>query len=159
MDRPFRRPQEILAYRPLQQILKPGPVWTADPKGSVLAAIRLMDDKNIGFLVVLDQDAIAGVVSERDCVRRTVLAGKLPEATSVGEIMVRKVVTAGIEDTFADCLRLMHAHAIRHLPVVAKDRLIGVVSIRDLLREAVNHHARIIGELERERMQMLTCTV
>src|SRR5215472_11782552 len=140
MDHPLRRPEEILGYRPLRQILKPGPVWSVSPRDSVLAAARLMDEKNIGFLVVLEQDSIAGVVSERDCVRRTMLVGKLPEATAVADIMVKNVVRARIEDTFAECLRLMHTHGIRHLPVVEKDRVIGVISIRDLLRETVAHH-------------------
>jgi CBS domain-containing protein len=159
MDHPLRRPEEILAYRPLRQVLKSGAVWTVGPADSVLAAVRLMEEKNIGFLVVLEKETIAGVVSERDCVRRVVLAGKSPEATAVGTIMVKNVVTVGIEDSFAECLRLMHVHGIRHLPVLTKGRLVGVASIRDLLREAVEHHARIIGELERERMTMVTSTV
>jgi len=156
MDHPLRRPEEILAYRPLKQILRSEAVWTIDPSDNVLAAVRIMAEKNIGFLVVLENGTIAGVVSERDCLRRVVLAGKLPEATAVRDIMVKDVVKVESEQTFAECLRLMHAHGIRHLPVLAKDKVIGVVSIRDLLREAVEHHARIIGELERERMTIFT---
>jgi CBS domain-containing protein len=159
MDHPLRRPEEILAYRPLKQILRSGSVWTVAPADTVLAAVRIMEEKNIGFLVVLEKEAIAGVVSERDCLRRVVLAGKSPEATAVENIMTRNVVTVGIEDTFAECRRLMHAHGIRHLPVLTQGRLVGVVSIRDLLREAVEHHTRIIGELERELMTMFTSTV
>jgi CBS domain-containing protein len=98
-------------------------------------------------------------VSERDCLRRVVLAGKPPEAIAVRDIMIKDVVKVEIEATFAECLRLMHAHGIRHLPVLAKDKVVGVVSIRDLLREAVDHHAKIIGELERERMTMTTSMV
>jgi CBS domain-containing protein len=158
MDHPLRRPEEILAYRPLKQIVKTGTVWTVGPKDSVLAAVRIMEERNIGFLVVLEKEAIAGVLSERDCVRRVMLVGKSPEVTPVADIMVRNVVKANFTDTFADCLRLMHTHGIRHLPVVEKDRVIGVISIRDLLREAVEHHAKVISELERERMQMLTST-
>jgi CBS domain-containing protein len=159
MDHPLRRPEEILAYRPLKQILKSGNVWAVASADTVQTAVRIMEEKNIGFLVVLEKDAIVGVVSERDCLRRVVLAGKAPQATAVKDIMVENVVKVGIEDTFAECLRLMHAHGIRHLPVLEKGRLVGVVSIRDLLREVVEHHARIIGELERERMTMLTSTV
>jgi CBS domain-containing protein len=117
-----------------------------------------MADKNIGFLVVLDKEAIVGVLSERDCVRRVVLAGKSPGATQVADIMVRNVVTANLESTFADCMKLMHAHGIRHLPVLDKDKTLGVISVRDLLREAVEHHVKVISELERERMMMLTST-
>ena len=154
MDHPLRRPEEILAYRPLKQILKSETVWTVGPKDSVLAAVRIMEEKNIGFLVVLEKEAITGVLSERDCVRRVVLAGKSPEATLVADIMVRDVVKATLENTFVDCLRLMHAHGIRHLPVLDNNKTIGVISIRDLLREAVEHHAKVISELESERMQI-----
>jgi len=160
MDHPRRRPDEILAYRSLKQILaaKPQALWTVGPGDNVLTAVRLMAEKNIGFLVVVERGAIVGVLSERDCVRRLVLAGKSPEATPVADIMVRDVIKADLSHTFVDCLRLMHTHRIRHLPVVDNGAAIDVVSVRDLLTEAVTHHAKVIGELERERMMMLTST-
>jgi CBS domain-containing protein len=108
--------------------------------------------------VVTEHGAIAGVLSERDCVRRIVLAGKSPELTPVADVMIRNVITVSAAKTFADCLKLMHLHRIRHLPVVENNILITVISIRDLLAEAVEHHARVISELERERMTMLTST-
>ena len=86
------------------------------------------------------------------------LAGKSPEATPVADIMVRNVVKANISDTFANCLKMMHEHHIRHLPVIENGVPVAVISVRDLLSEAVAHHARVIGELERERMTMLTST-
>jgi len=156
MDRPLRRPEEILAHRTLMQILKSANLWTVDPADSVLAGVRIMEQNDIGFLVVCEHETIVGVVSERDCLRGVILAGKSAGATAVGDIMVRNVVTAELGTSFAKCLALMHAHRIRHLPIVTRQRLVGVVSIRDLLGEAVEHHARIIGELERERMTMLT---
>ena len=160
MDHPLRRPEEILTYRPLKQILAATPksLWTVDPKDNALAAMHLMAEKNIGLVVVTEHGAIAGVLSERDCVRRLVLAGKSPEATSVADIMVRNVVNADIANSFVDCLKLMHEHQIRHLPVIENDDLVGVISVRDLLSEAVAHHARVISELERERLTMLTST-
>ncbi|SRR6266566_5965240 len=160
MDHPLRRPEEILAYRPLKQILaaKPKALWTVGPRDNALSAMQLMADKNIGLLVVMENKAVVGVLTERDCVRRLVLAGKSPEATPVTDIMVRNVVKADIANTFAHCLKLMHEHHIRHLPVIEDGVAIGVISIRDLLREAVAHHAKVISELERERMTMLTST-
>jgi len=160
MDHPLRRPDEILAYRSLKQILaaKPQALWTVGPGDNVLTAVRVMAEKNIGFLVVIERGAIVGVLSERDCVRRLVLAGKSAEATPVADIMVRDVIKADLSHTFVDCLRLMHTHRIRHLPVVDNGTAIDVVSVRDLLNEAVTHHAKVIGELERERMMMLTST-
>jgi predicted transcriptional regulator len=160
MDHPLRRPEEILAYRPLKQILaaKPRCLWTVGPTDSAIAAIRLMAEKNIGLVPVTERGAIAGVLSERDCLRRLVLAGRSPELTPVADIMVRDVIKIDLAKTFADCLKLMHLHGIRHLPVVENDTLITVISIRDLLAEAVAHHAKVITELERERMTMLTST-
>ena len=160
MDHPLRRPEQILAYRPLKQILaaKPKALWTIGARDTALSAMQLMADKNIGLLVVMEHRSIVGVLSERDCVRRLVLAGKSPEATSVADIMVRNVVKADIANSFVDCLKLMHEHQIRHLPVMENDDLVGLISVRDLLSEAVAHHARVISELERERLTMLTST-
>jgi CBS domain-containing protein len=160
MDHPIRRPEEILAYRPLQQILqsRPRALWTVGPADSVLTALQLMTDKNIGLVVVMEQGRMVGVLSERDCARRVVLARKAPEATPVADIMVRDVVTVDLSHTFADCLRLMHQHGIRHLPVLDRGQVVAIVSIRDLLSEAVAHHAKIISELERERLTIFTST-
>ena len=160
MDHPLRRPEEILTYRPLRLILsaRPRSLWTVGPNDNALAAIRLMAEKNIGLVLVMEHGAIAGVLSERDCLRRLVLAGSSPELTPVADIMVRDVIKVDVAKTFADCLTLMHLHGIRHLPVVENDTPITVISIRDLLAEAVEHHAKVIGELERERMTMLTST-
>jgi CBS domain-containing protein len=160
MDHPLRRPEEILTYRSIKEIIaaKPSPLWTVGPKDSALTAMRLMAEKNIGLVVVMENGAIAGILSERDCVRRLVLAGKTPELTPVADIMVREVITIDLAKTFADCLKLMHLHNVRHLPVVENGTPITVISVRDLLAEAVQHHAKVIGELERERMTMLTST-
>jgi len=165
MDHPLRQPQEILAYRSLRQILqpkdpaKPRPLWTVASRDTVMAVLQIMADKNIGFLPVIDQDKLVGVVSERDCARRAALARKPLDTTPVADIMVREVITVDISQKFGDCLRLMHQHRIRHLPVTEFGKVVAVVSIRDLLSEAVAHNAKIIEELERERMTMLTSTV
>ena len=161
MDNPIRRPEEILAYRSLRKILssKPKALFSVGPNDSVLMALQFMADKNVGFLVVMEKEALTGVISERDCARRVVLAKKSPESTPVSDIMVRNVVTVDIGHTFADCLRLMHQHSIRHLPVLDNGKTVAVVSIRDLLSEAVVHNAKIIEELERERLTVFTSTV
>ena len=160
MDHPLRRPEEILAYRSLRQIIaaKPRSLWTVGTKDNALTAMRLMDEKNIGLVLITEHGAIAGVLSERDCVRRLMLAGKSPELTPVADIMVRDVITIDVAKTFGDCLKLMHLHNVRHLPVVEDNTPITVISIRDLLAEAVQHHAKIISELERERMTMVIST-
>lgn len=157
---PIRRPEEILAFRTLRSMLqsKAQQLWTVGPGDSALTALRIMADKNIGFLVVLDHGTMVGVLSERDCARTLVLSRKSPEATLVTDMMVRDVVTVDLTHTFADCLRLMHQHGVRHLPVLDNGKPVAVVSIRDLLSEAVAHHAKIISELERERLTIFTST-
>jgi CBS domain-containing protein len=158
MDSPFRRPEQILAYRPLQRILesKRQDLWIIGPADTVLSAMQIMAEKNIGFLVVMKRNKLIGVVSERDCTRYVALAKRSPESTTVADIMIRNVVTVNIAHTFAECLKLMHQHSIRHLPVVDNGKVVTVVSIRDLLGEAVNHNAKIIEEIERERLEIFT---
>jgi signal-transduction protein with cAMP-binding, CBS, and nucleotidyltransferase domain len=158
MNPTLRRTEEILAYRSLRQILGPEPwsLWTVGPADSVLTALRIMADKNIGFLVVAEQGAIVGVLSERDCVRHVVVAQKPLETTPIADVMIGDVVTVELDRTFVDCLRLMHRHRIRHLPVVVDQRPVAVISIRDLLSESVRHHEKIIDELERERLTVFT---
>ena len=160
MEHPLRTPEEILDYRSLQQILesKPKALWTVGPADSALTALQMMADKNIGHLVVLERGTLVGVISERDCVRRVVVARKPLETTPVGDFMVRNVVTVDFSHKFADCLRLMHQHKILHLVVMDSGKAVAVISIRDLLGEAVTHHAKIIEQLERERLTIFTST-
>jgi signal-transduction protein with cAMP-binding, CBS, and nucleotidyltransferase domain len=161
MESPLRQPQQILAYRSLPRILgaRPLTLWSVGPSESVMKALQLMAEKKTAFLVVLDQGAMVGVVSERDFVGRVILAKKSPETTPVAEIMVRKVITVDLSGTFGDCLKLMQQHNIRYLPVTDKGKPITVVSIRDLLNEAVTYQAKLVAELERERMVIFTSTV
>jgi len=160
MEPPLRSPEEILAYRSLHQILesKPKALWTVGPADSALTALQMMADKNIGHLVVLERGTLVGVLSERDCVRRVLLARKPLETTPVRDFMVRDVVTVDFSHKFADCLRLMHQHKVLHLVVMDGGKAVAVISIRDLLGEAVTHHEKIIGELERERLTIFTST-
>jgi CBS domain-containing protein len=106
MDNPLRRPEEILAFRTLREIFAPRPrqVWSVGPTDSVLTALQIMTDKNIGFLPVFESDRLVGVLSERDCARNAALNRKPLESTPVAEIMVRDVVTVDLAQTFADCL-------------------------------------------------------
>jgi signal-transduction protein with cAMP-binding, CBS, and nucleotidyltransferase domain len=117
MDIPIKRPEEILAYRSLRRILasKPRALWAVSPADSVLTALQVMAEKDIGLLVVMEQDKLVGVLSERDCARRVLLAKKSAESTPVADVMVRNVVTIDAEFTFADCLRLMHVNFEGHV--------------------------------------------
>ena len=133
-------------------------MWSVGPTDSVLTALEIMTENNIGFLPVLESDRLVGVLSERDCARNAVRNRMPLESTPVEEIMMCNVVTIDLAQTFADCLKLMHRHGVRHLPAVKSGKVVAVVSIRDLLSEAVAHQAKIIAELERERLMMFTST-
>ena len=160
MKAPIRRPEQILAYRSLARILGADArtIWSVAPSDSVQRAVQLMAEKDIGLVVVLDRDALVGVLSERDCIRRMVGTGISLEQTQVSQVMVKRVVSVELDDPFSDCLRLMHENRIRHLPVMRGTKVVAVISVRDLLGEAVEHHRRIIDELERERMTIFTST-
>ncbi|MBK7955265.1 MAG: CBS domain-containing protein [Candidatus Accumulibacter sp.] len=160
MDNPLKTPEQLLPYRTLKEILadRGGGVHAVGPTDTVLSALQSMAEKHIGFLVVLDDGKLLGVLSERDYARKVVLAGRASHDTLVGDLMTREVVTVSPGDRFGDCMRLLDQHAIRHLPVVESGKVVGVISIRDLLAELVTHHERVIMALERERMTMLQST-
>jgi CBS domain-containing protein len=115
-----------------------------------------MADKGIGFLVVLDEGKLVGVLSERDYARKVELHGKTARDTLVREIMVEKVISATPEHTLSQCITAMHDKSFRHLPVIEAGRLIGVLSVRDLLKEIVDHHERLIRNMELEKMALLS---
>ena len=158
MNSPFNTPEQLLAYRNLKQLLalKPAAVHATAPTDTVLAALQLMAGKEIGFLVVLDEGRLVGVFSERDYARKVELRGKTAKDVLVREVMVDKVVSVTPEHTIPQCMALMHAQAFRHLPVVENGKLLGVLSIRDVLREIVEHHERLIRNMELEKLTMLS---
>lgn len=118
------------------------------PQASVLDAIKLMAEKGIGALVVLDEGRLTGMVSERDYARKVILLGRASQNTAVREIMTDKVVTVRSEQTVEDCMALMTDKRIRHLPVVDNGKLAGVVSIGDLVKEVIADREETIKQLE-----------
>ncbi len=134
---------------------KPPGIQAVAPGTSTLDALRLMADKEIGLLVVLDGAALVGVVSERDYARKVILQGRASSDTPVEQIMTRDVVSVGLAHTIPECMALMNRHGLRHLPVIDNGAVIGVLSVRDLLREIVEHHERLIRNLELERSTLL----
>lgn len=123
-------------------------VWVVRPDDSVFTAVRLMADKGAGALVVAVDGRVAGVISERDCARRVVLEGRAARDTRVADIMTSPVVSVAPDDSVDDCLRLMTDKRVRHLPVLQGDRLVGVVSIGDLVRQVISRQSETILFLE-----------
>jgi len=123
-------------------------VWSIHPDESVLEAIRLMADKGIGALVVIDGSTLAGIISERDYARKVVLQGRSSKDTRVGDIMTSQVFYVGPDHTVDECLAIVTARRIRHLPVVENQQVVGIVSIGDLVRRVVSTQGETIQFLQ-----------
>jgi CBS domain-containing protein len=126
---------------------KPG-VHSVGPGDTVYHALRMMADRNIGAVLVLANDRIEGILSERDYARKVILLGKTSKETLVSEIMTTHVVTVEPAWTADQCMALMTERRVRHLPVVDQDRLIGIVSIGDVVRAVVDEQQFTIASLE-----------
>jgi CBS domain-containing protein len=124
-------------------------VWSIEAEEPVLAAIQLMADRHIGALPVMRGEELVGMVSERDYARKVVLLGRSSAETPVWEIMSAPVITVGRDDTVHDCMQLMTNRRIRHLPVVDKRQLVGMISIGDLVRAVIEEQQQTIDNLEK----------
>lgn len=122
-------------------------VYSVAPGASVLEAVRLMAERHIGALLVIDDGRLVGILSERDYARKVVLNGRNSTSTAVREIMSAPVVTVAPEKTVDDAMRLMTARRIRHLPVVRGEAVVGVVSIGDLVKAVIEDQRHTIDDL------------
>lgn len=123
-------------------------VWTIAPQSSVYDAIAEMAERRVGALVVQDGPTTVGIISERDYARNVVLEGRSSKHTAVREIMTSKVVTARPSMTIEEAMALMTEHHIRHLPITEGDRLVGMISIGDLVKSIIDEQKFVIGQLE-----------
>ncbi|QXW27267.1 CBS domain-containing protein [Acinetobacter johnsonii] len=133
------------------QVLQDKPqhaIHTIAPDETVLKAISLMADKGIGALVVTHEDKVVGILSERDYTRKIALMERNSFNTTVNEIMTAKVLTITRTATVEDCLELMTDKHLRHLPVVENERLIGLISIGDLVKAAMEDQKKLIDQLQ-----------
>ncbi len=124
-------------------------VWSVAPGDSVYHMLEVLADKGIGALVVLDDGRLAGIVSERDYARKVILLGKRSHEAIVREIMTTDVTTVTTDDTVEHCMGLMTDKRFRHLPVVDGDRVVGVISIGDVVRAVIEEREQLIEQLER----------
>ncbi len=123
-------------------------IYSVSPDATVFEAVQLMDTKNVGALLVMDGERLVGVISERDYTRKIMLRGKRSRETKVAEIMSTNVFTTHRREGVETCLRLMTDQHIRHLPVVDDDKVVGVISIGDLVKHVISCQQAAIAHLE-----------
>jgi CBS domain-containing protein len=123
-------------------------VTTVRAEDSVFDAVQCLIKHNIGAVLVMQEDKILGILSERDVARKVVLAGKVAADTRVGEIMTREVVCVHPDETVEACMELMTDRRIRHLPVVEAEQMTGIVSIGDLVNSLISQKQFVIEQLE-----------
>lgn len=127
-------------------------VWSVTPTTPVFEALQLMAEKDIGALVVLQGDAIVGIFTERDYARKIVLLGKASRNTPVCEIMSAPVITVGPKQSVLECLAVMSRQRIRYLPAVEQGRVVGMISIGDVLKAIIADQQDALQRLERTAM-------
>ena len=113
---------------------KDSAVWSISPNATVFEAIQLMADKSVGALPVVDNSRLVGIISERDYARKVTLKGRSSKDTPVRDIMTQELLTATPSDSIAECIRVMTEKRVRHLPVLEGNKMIGIVSIGDVLK-------------------------
>lgn len=123
-------------------------VYSVSPDESVFSALELMADKNIGAVLVVENEKVVGILSERDYARKVILHGKTSKDTPVRDIMTEKVLYVRPDNTTDECMALMADKRIRHLPVLENDKLIGIISISDIVHAIIEEDKYIIEQLE-----------
>lgn len=134
----------------VQQVLEAKKLGTLSvaPQTSVYEALQLMADKDIGSLVVLEGEKLVGIFSERDYARKVILFGKSSRETQVREIMTEKVLCVSLHSTMKDCMAMMTDKRVRHLPVLEGQKVVGVISIGDAVKELIEDQQQTIAQLE-----------
>jgi len=136
--------------KPVDQLLreKGSDFWSVIPEATVFKALELMAEKNIGAVLVMEGDHLAGIFSERDYARKVVLEGRSSKDIPVQQIMTSKVVCVRPEQSIEECMALMTDKHIRHLPVIEGDRVVGVLSVGDVVKSLISEQEFIISQLE-----------
>ena len=129
--------------------VKGSDVWTITPEVSVYEALRMMADKDVGALLVMEGEHLAGIISERDYARKIILQGKTSKDTLVSEIMSTRLYTIHPDQTVEEAMELMSHRHIRHLPVVIEDKVLGVISERDVVNNIIHRQRETIKNLTR----------
>ena len=123
-------------------------IFTISPNATVLEAIKIMADKGVGALVVAEDEKVVGIFSERDYTRKIALMERTSESTLVSDIMTSKVISVSLNHTVEECLQLMTDRHLRHLPVLDQEKLVGFISIGDLVKAAIEDQRILMEKLQ-----------
>jgi IMP dehydrogenase len=134
--------KQMLAGKEIKEL------WTLKPDDTVLFALETLAEKNIGALPVLENDLLVGIFSERDYARIFPLQKESPQDTVISEVMTEEVYCIGPDNTACDCMGLMTEKRIRHLPVLDEGKMIGIITIGDVLKQVIRDQENLIGHLE-----------
>jgi len=122
-------------------------IWSVTPQATAYEALQIMAKNDVGALLVLDKGTLVGIFSERDYARKVILKGKFSKETAVGDLMTREVIYIEPKSPIEDCMALMTAKRIRHLPVLENEQLVGVVTIGDVVRQIISDQEVTIEQL------------
>ena len=128
---------------------KGGNTWTIAPDATVFEALEVMLEKDVGGLLVLENDKLVGIFTERDYARKLILQGRFSKDTNVGDLMTKNVLYMEPQNTIDDCMRLMTGKRVRHLPVIDDGKLIGIITIGDVVKQIISEQEQTIHELEK----------
>jgi CBS domain-containing protein len=144
--------------RTLKQLLagKPQAIHSIDPDASVFEALSLMAEHDVGAVMVFDAGKVAGILTERDYARKGILTGRLSRDTAVRELMTPEVIFAASDKSIEECMAIMSGGRFRHLPVMEDGKLVGIVSMRDLVGEIIDFQRHTIEDLRRDMITVMT---
>lgn len=139
----MKKVRDILTSKPIAEL------YSVNPNSMVVDALKIMAEKGIGALLVIENNALVGIISERDYTRKVALLGRSSQTTTIREIMSEKVVSVAPSQSMEECMELMTEYRFRHLPVIEEGKLLGMISIGDLVKNIIEDQKHMIKQLER----------
>lgn len=157
MQSPLKSMDQLAPFATAGELVakKPEPIVSCTPNATLFEAMEVMQKRGVGLLLILENQRLAGVISERDCARGAVLRSLDPRATPVRDVMCADVHVASPQMKIPECIMLMHEKGIGHLPVVSGNKVQGVLSVRDLMGSLIERHERLLRRLNEERLTLL----